>query len=85
MEYDKKQARIMSEMRDAILAAIGECASRHEGRKENATFMGAISWVLADFMIAADIQPDAAFLDRLDRTIAMARTLHDRDANDSVH
>jgi len=85
MTDNTKQARIMGEMRDAIIEAIGACAEKHRGGLEDATFLGALNWVLADFMIAADIPPDAAYLDRLSRTIEMVRFMHDEEIKDSVH
>ncbi len=85
MEDDKKQARIMQEMRAAILEAIGACAEKHHGNLEDATFLGALNWVLADFMIAADIPPDAAYLERLNKTIDAVRILHYVEIKESVH
>jgi hypothetical protein len=80
-----KQSRIMGEMRNAILDAIGACAEKHHGGLEDATFLGALNWVLADFMIAADIPPDDAYLARLNKTIEMVRLTHDMEVNESIH
>ncbi len=85
MDETTKQARIMGEMRDDVLAAIGACAERHEGKLENATFLGAISWVLADMMLAANVEADEAFLDRMRRTVEKVRPLHDMEIKESVH
>ena len=85
MSDHKEQARIMGEMRDAILEAIGACAEKHRGGLEDATFLGAVNWVLADFMIAADMAPDDAYLARLSKTIEMVRLTHDMEINESIH
>ena len=87
MSDHKEQARIMSEMREAILEAVGACAEKHRatGGIRDASFLGAFSWVLADFMIAADIPPDDAFLSRLNQTIEVVRMKNALESQESIH
>ncbi len=87
MDETTKQAVIMREIREAILDAIGACTEKHRatGGIRDASYLGAVSWVLADFMIAADIQPDDAFLSRLNQTVEVVRMKNALEWQESIH
>jgi hypothetical protein len=85
MDDNLKQARIMGEMRDDLLEVIGKYAENHRGVIDDATYMGAVNWLLADLMIATNTPPDDAFLSRLSRTIELVRMKNALESQESIH
>ena len=85
MEDDKEQSRIMGELYNDLLNVLREYGDKHRGALNDATYMGAVNWLLADLMIATNTAPDEEYLDRLSRTIELVRTKNALAAQESIH
>lgn len=85
MDDNTKQARIMGELRNDLLQVLRKYGKKHRGVLDDATYMGAVNWLLADLMIATETLPDESYLARLSTTIELVRMKNALDAKESTH